>query len=122
MTKDAVNRQVFQYDLRLLLPVLFLVGIGIVMVYSASSALALKKFGSDYFFLKKQAMFSLIGIMVSLSNTRPVKALFSFNTITRSSRLKISHLTTSEEYPSASTVSVTRRWMFSNSKNPWESV
>jgi hypothetical protein len=52
------------YDLGLLFPVLLLLGMGIVMVYSASSALALKKFGSDYFFLKKQAMFSLIGIMV----------------------------------------------------------
>ena len=52
------------YDLGLLFPVLLLVGVGIVMVYSASSALAIKKFGSGYFFLKKQAMFSLIGIVV----------------------------------------------------------
>jgi cell division protein FtsW len=52
------------YDVQLLFPVLFLVGIGIVMVYSASSALALKKFGSDYYFLKKQAMFALVGICV----------------------------------------------------------
>jgi cell division protein FtsW len=52
------------YDLGLLFPVLMLVGMGIVMVYSASSALALKKFGSDYFFLKKQAIFSLVGIVV----------------------------------------------------------
>ncbi len=51
------------YDLRLLFPVLFLVGIGMVMVYSASSALALKKFGSSYFFLKKQALFALVGLM-----------------------------------------------------------
>ncbi len=50
------------YDVQLLFPVLFLVGIGIVMVYSASSALAMKKFGSDYYFLKKQAIFALIGI------------------------------------------------------------
>jgi cell division protein FtsW len=40
------------------------VGIGIVMVYSASSALALKKYGSGFFFLKKQALFSLIGMVV----------------------------------------------------------
>ena len=33
------------------------------MVYSASSALALKKFGSDFYFLKKQALFSLLGIV-----------------------------------------------------------
>jgi len=49
-------------DIQLLFPVLFLVGIGIVMVYSASSALAVKKFGSDYYFLKKQAVFALVGI------------------------------------------------------------
>ena len=52
------------YDLGLLFPVLLLVGMGIVMVYSASSALALKKFGSDYFFLKKQATFSIVGMVV----------------------------------------------------------
>ncbi len=49
-------------DAQLLFPVLFLVGIGIVMVYSASSAIAMKKFGSDYYFLKKQAVFAVIGI------------------------------------------------------------
>jgi cell division protein FtsW len=46
-----------------LFAVLFLVGIGIVMVYSASSAVALKRYGSDFFFLKKQALFSLLGII-----------------------------------------------------------
>jgi cell division protein FtsW len=49
-------------DAQLLFPVLFLVGVGIVMVYSASSALAVKKFGSDYYFLKKQAAFAVVGI------------------------------------------------------------
>jgi cell division protein FtsW len=49
------------YDVQLLFPVLFLVGIGIVMVYSASSAIALKKFGSDYLFLKKQSVFAVMG-------------------------------------------------------------
>jgi len=52
------------YDVQLLFPVLFLVGIGIVMVYSASSALALKKFGTSYFFLKKQALFAFAGVIV----------------------------------------------------------
>ena len=49
------------YDIGLLFPVLFLVGIGIVMVYSSSSALALNRFGSDYYFLQKQAVFALLG-------------------------------------------------------------
>jgi cell division protein FtsW len=52
------------YDRQLLFAVLLLVGIGIVMVYSASSALALKKYGSGFHFLKKQAFFSLIGMVV----------------------------------------------------------
>ncbi len=57
-TADSVS-----YDIGLLFPVLFLVGIGIVMVYSASAAVALKKFGSDYLFLKKQALFALLGLI-----------------------------------------------------------
>lgn len=52
------------YDARMLFAVLALVGIGIVMVYSASSAVALKKFGSDAFFLKRQALFAGVGIVV----------------------------------------------------------
>lgn len=53
-----------KYDVPMLFSVLFLVGIGIVMVYSASSAVALEKFGSDAYFLKRQALFALIGIVV----------------------------------------------------------
>lgn len=56
------SSRVLSYDLGLLFPVLFLVGIGIVMIYSASSALAMKKFGSDYYFLKKQLVFICLGI------------------------------------------------------------
>ena len=65
MTKQASAGAPAQtYDRQLLFAVLFLVGIGIVMVYSASSALALKKFGSGFHFLKKQALFSLVGMVV----------------------------------------------------------
>jgi cell division protein FtsW len=67
MKKDTgknTNRfQTAAYDLKLLFPVLFLVGIGIVMIYSASSALALKKYKTDYYFLAKQGIFSVIGIV-----------------------------------------------------------
>jgi len=55
--------QAMRYDITLLFCVLVLVGIGIVRVYSASSALALKKFGSDTFFLRRQALFSLMGLL-----------------------------------------------------------
>ena len=64
MTKKQHHTQTAIYDVQLLFPVLFLVGIGIVMVYSASSALAIKKFGSGYFFLKKQALFAFAGVIV----------------------------------------------------------
>ena len=52
-----------KYDIQLLFPVLILVGVGIIMVYSASSALAVKRFGSGYYFLKKQAIFAMIGLI-----------------------------------------------------------
>lgn len=51
------------YDVQLLFSVLFLVGIGIVMVYSASSAVAARNHGSEYFFLIKQALYATIGIV-----------------------------------------------------------
>ena len=64
MTKQLPeNNPQSGYDTKLLFPVLFLVGIGIVMVYSSSSALALKEFGNDYYFFKKQTFFSLLGIL-----------------------------------------------------------
>jgi len=62
-TTQKAQTQTMHYDVTLLFCVLFLVGIGIVMVYSASSALALKKFGSDTYFLKRQATFSLMGMI-----------------------------------------------------------
>ena len=63
MNTDQKIAPHISYDIGLLFPVLFLVGIGIVMVYSASSAVALKKYGSDNLFLKKQALFALLGII-----------------------------------------------------------
>jgi cell division protein FtsW len=64
VTKQSAVQPLPQtYDVQMLFAVLFLVGIGIVMVYSASSAVAAKKFGSDFYFLKRQALFSVLGIL-----------------------------------------------------------
>mgnify|MGYP001075015300 FL=1 len=71
-----VGARSLYYDVRLLFPVLFLVGIGIVMVYSASSALAFKKFGSQYYFLKKQLFFALLGIVALIICSRFPYRLF----------------------------------------------
>lgn len=61
--RRATGGMSLPYDVTLLFPVLLLVGIGVVMVYSASSAIALKNYGTDYYFLKKQAMFTLMGVV-----------------------------------------------------------
>lgn len=50
-------------DARLLFPLFFLVGIGLVMVYSASSALALEDYGSDTHFLRRQLVFFGLGTL-----------------------------------------------------------
>lgn len=55
------NRVAGNYDALLLFFVLFLTGIGIVMIYSASSSLAAQRFNNSYFFLKKQTMFAIVG-------------------------------------------------------------
>lgn len=61
---EGDRREGRYYDIWLTLPVFFLVGIGIVMVYSASSALALKKYGIDYHYLKRQLVYSVGGCLL----------------------------------------------------------
>lgn len=55
-----------KYDSLILTAVLMLAGIGIIMVYSAGSAIAIKDYGSEYFFLRKQFIFSLLGCIVMI--------------------------------------------------------
>jgi cell division protein FtsW len=51
-------------DMTLVICVLFLIGIGITMVYSSSSVYAVKKYGNQYFFLQKQIIGIAIGIVM----------------------------------------------------------
>ncbi|MDH4264533.1 MAG: FtsW/RodA/SpoVE family cell cycle protein, partial [Deltaproteobacteria bacterium] len=51
-------------DILLLVTVMALVGLGIVMVYSASFAVAGQRFGDSYHFLKKQAVAAALGILL----------------------------------------------------------
>jgi cell division protein FtsW len=53
-------------DYTLLVPVLLLVGIGVAMIYSASCEIALKQFGNEYYFFKKQLIFAGLGVMAML--------------------------------------------------------
>jgi len=57
-------------DLVLLGSVLALAGLGLVMVYSASSVMAFSKYGSDMYLAKKQAMYLGLGIFALWLGTR----------------------------------------------------
>ncbi len=54
------------FDTTLLLSVLLLTGMGIVMVYSASSVIANNTCGNSYFFIRKQAVSAVMGCMLMI--------------------------------------------------------
>ncbi|MFP4475398.1 MAG: putative lipid II flippase FtsW [Desulfatibacillaceae bacterium] len=62
--------QVAGYDWPLVCAVLLLVFCGLVMVYSASSAIALRRFGEEAFYVRRQIMFALFGgfLLIVLKN------------------------------------------------------
>ena len=55
------------YDYMILIPVTLLMGLGLVIVYSASSQLALDRMGDGYFYLKRQALFCLLGLVIMIT-------------------------------------------------------
>ena len=57
-------------DNLLLLSVLALLSLGIIMVYSTSSILALKSHNDGYYFLKKQLIFASLGILLLMAMAR----------------------------------------------------
>jgi len=61
------KRSFYDYDPIILISVLLLIGIGLVAVYSASSILAEARFGDQYFYLKRQAVFCLFGILLMIA-------------------------------------------------------
>jgi cell division protein FtsW len=59
-----------EYDLIIMLMAIALTCFGVVMVYSASSVMAAKRFHDGFFFLKRQGLFALIGFAVMLCAMR----------------------------------------------------
>jgi cell division protein FtsW len=55
-----------EYDLIIMLMAIALTCFGVVMVYSASSVMAAKRFHDGFFFLKRQGLFALLGFMIML--------------------------------------------------------
>ncbi|HEX9078464.1 MAG TPA: FtsW/RodA/SpoVE family cell cycle protein, partial [Desulfuromonadaceae bacterium] len=55
-----------EYDLIIMLMAIALTCFGVVMVYSASSVMAAKRFHDGFFFLKRQGLFALLGFAIML--------------------------------------------------------
>jgi cell division protein FtsW len=60
------KQELMPYDFMLLVPTLLLVAIGLVAIFSASSFLADNKMGDSYYYLKRQAMFGLLGLCLMI--------------------------------------------------------
>ena len=54
------------YNLMILIPVILLIALGLLMVYSASNNIAEHRFGDSNFYLKKQVLFCALGIAAML--------------------------------------------------------
>ena len=50
-----------QYDPVIFISVILLIGLGLIMVYSSSAAIAYQKFNDPYYFLKRQISWIIIG-------------------------------------------------------------
>lgn len=107
----ATQRQL-RFDLKLFLScVAILVSIGLLFIYSSSSIFALERFGSAAFFVKKQGIGVLIGILaliiariLPLPFIKKTAALFFVGSL---------GLTTLTLYgPLAHTIHGARRWLF----------
>jgi cell division protein FtsW len=66
MEQTNQKTAVLSYDVTVLLPVLLLTGIGIAMVYSASSAIALHDYKNEYYFFSRQLISAGLGILAFL--------------------------------------------------------
>jgi cell division protein FtsW len=55
--------QNISYDFRLILPMLILIGIGLLMIYSATSTIALNRYHNDAYYLIKQTIWAGIGLI-----------------------------------------------------------
>ena len=50
-------------DIWIIIPTLLLLTIGVIMVYSASSVLAFREFGDSFYYLKRQFIFAVLGVI-----------------------------------------------------------
>ena len=61
-----ILKKLEDYDLTIMLMAIALTCFGVVMVYSASSVMAAKRFHDGFFFLKRQGLFAILGFAIML--------------------------------------------------------
>ncbi len=54
------------YDYTILIPAILLATLGLVVVYSSSSNLSLHRLGDSYYYLKRQALFCMLGLVIMI--------------------------------------------------------
>ena len=59
-----------RFDTTLFIAVMALLSIGVVMVYSSSSIVAMKRYNDGYYFLKRQLLFASVGVFIMLAVSR----------------------------------------------------
>ncbi|MFC1494424.1 putative lipid II flippase FtsW [Thermodesulfobacteriota bacterium] len=68
------NKAIGEYDFLILIPTIILLGIGLVAIYSSSSFLADHKLQDNYFYLKRQGIFVLMGLfLLIIAKNTPVE-------------------------------------------------
>ncbi len=75
MAENKTNT--FGYDYLILVPVVCLLGLGLVFVYSASSHTAAHRLGDSYFYLKRQGLFCLLGLSLMIMTKNIPCTLYS---------------------------------------------
>ena len=60
--KKMSNKRYFDYSL--LFVIIFIVGFGLVMIYSTSSYTAQMEYGSSEYYFKKQLIFDVLGFIM----------------------------------------------------------
>ncbi len=58
-----------KHDSVILIAVLLLIGVGLIAIFSASSILAEQRYGDHYYYLKKQGVFCLFGLLLMIVAT-----------------------------------------------------
>lgn len=69
-TMNFMIKKLEDYDLTIMLMAIALTCFGVVMVYSASSVMAAKRFHDGFFFLKRQGLFAILGFAIMLTVMR----------------------------------------------------